>query len=137
MGLKDDDVSCVVVFRETPSRDWELCTRTLRKSVAFRSAYMMQEQERTMGHKRFQAGVMLAEDWDAGRRKVLKPPAGFEDELDQESAEIAAKIEQRQRERPEPQPEPEYAPPAPKALPPPPEPEPEPSKKMIYDEPEL
>jgi hypothetical protein len=152
--MKNDDVSCVVLGRETRHRDWELITRTLRKSVAFRSAHMLQEQEReALDHRQYQAVVVLAADWDQKRISVIRPPEGFDETMSKEVAEIEASIEasrlintnmtvtgRMSSTEPNLSNTPKSAAPAPK-----PEPEPVPAKKkkekdapsLIYDEPEL
>ncbi len=90
--LKNDDVSCAVLYRSDKRSQWEILYRTLKKSVAFRSAFFTREQEKlTNKADRSQTIVVLAEDWDANKISPLTPPAGFEDDLIEEGKIVAAK----------------------------------------------
>ena len=85
---ESDHVACVVLGRERPNHEWELITNTLRRSVAFRSAHFIQDQERALGRRSYQAGVQLRSDYDSGNRHFLKPPEGFEALLREEATEV-------------------------------------------------
>lgn len=89
--MRDDDIPCVVLTREHKGQEWELAYRTLRKSVAWRSAYEIRMQEQLLaGSRRPQTLVVKAEDWDQKKLIPLAPPAGFE-ELAEEENEATAK----------------------------------------------
>lgn len=111
MLLEDDDHACVVLQRRSPSSDWEFVTRTLRKSVAFRSAHFSQVQEReALGNKKCCAIVVLATDYELGKIKALKPPKGFDELMEVEAEEVAKAPPLR---------DPPAPPPAPMVKPPP------------------
>lgn len=79
---KGDVLRCVIMGRDKASQEWELIVLTEKKSVAWRSAASMEEQEHRLGNTRFQAVVLSEADFDAGRFKCrLKPPPGFDYEL--------------------------------------------------------
>lgn len=65
-------------MRKKPSHEWEFITYTTKKSVAWRSAEALRQDELRLGHAKAQAIVVLREDYDAGRMKPLKPPKGFD-----------------------------------------------------------
>lgn len=136
---ESDYIACVIVGRDHPSKKWELITNALRKSIAWRSAFFLQDQERNaLGHKHYQAAVQTREDYDSKSNRLLKPPEGFEELILNEAVEVYV-------ETPPAAPEPVIPPKPPKQS----EPQmaevgplmetsrPKPSTKMVYTEPEL
>ncbi len=104
MEKEIDEISCAVLLRQSPSREWEFIHYTTKKSVAWRSANMLRQDEADNGLPKAQAIVVLREDYDLGRLKPLKPPKGFDLSLPvQESVSAAPKPV------PAPEPEPELA----------------------------
>jgi len=79
LEIKNDETACVILIRNKSSEPWDLMARTTKKSVAWRSAFSTERQERqAIGNKKFEAVVMLAEDYEAGKLKSrLKAPPGF------------------------------------------------------------
>ena len=71
MALENDNEPCAVLLKEHGQKTWRLQCFTLRKSVAFRTADMLEEgtTDKCM--------VVLRDDYDAGKIKPLKPPTGF------------------------------------------------------------
>lgn len=65
--MKGERTACVVVIREKPSHQWQFMVNTEKMAVALESARQTQEQERTLGNLRFEAKVMKARDWKAGK----------------------------------------------------------------------
>lgn len=98
--MKDDDVPCVVLTREHKGQEWELAYRTLRKSVAWRSAYEIRMQEQLLaGSKRPQTLVVKADDWDQKKIIPLTPPAGFEELAEEENAATAIRQQELDKAR--------------------------------------
>lgn len=74
----EDEVECAVLLRPKPSQSWEFIHYTKRKSVAWRSAELLRQDEISNGHAKAAAIVVLREDYDNGKLKPLKPPKGFD-----------------------------------------------------------
>ena len=91
MSLRNDDVACAVIMRADKRAKWELVNYTLRKSVAFRSAFFCREEEPLVDPKsKAQFAVVLREDWDANKPVVpMDSPAGFDRELIEEGEVVA------------------------------------------------
>jgi hypothetical protein len=88
---------CAVLLKSSPrAKTWEFISYTLREEVAWRSASILLESERSCS-PRAKVIVVLREDYDVGRIRPLRAPKGFktkESVLDQESAiEVEAEAE--------------------------------------------
>lgn len=73
-----DNVRYVVLIRETKSKPWELCYIVERKSLAWRTAHAIEDQEKTLGNNKAIVIVCLEADYDKGKIKAIRPPADFD-----------------------------------------------------------
>lgn len=73
-----DNQRCVILYRAFPSKQWELCCIKKRVEEAWKSARGIDDQERILGSKSHKVIVCSEDDYDKGKVKELRPPAGFD-----------------------------------------------------------
>ena len=79
MAEEREQTRYVVLVRDNPKQNWELCTICYDREIAWRSAHMTEEQEHgVLKHPKFAAIVTTEADFDKGNIKKINPPAGFD-----------------------------------------------------------
>jgi hypothetical protein len=74
------DRACAVLLKASPrAKTWEFISYTVREEVAWRSASILLASERANGSPNARVAVVLREDYDVGKIRLLKPPKGFKD----------------------------------------------------------
>jgi len=66
---------CVIASRESKTKEWELLTLCADQETAWASCEAILKQEKQLGNHKFEAIVLLEEDFDAGRfrKRVSRP----------------------------------------------------------------
>lgn len=78
----NDAQRCVILYRAGPSKPWDLCYIKEKISSAWKSAHSIDDQERILGSKSHKVIVCLEGDFEKGRIKELRPPSGFDFNID-------------------------------------------------------
>lgn len=95
----NDNQMCVVLCRDGKRHEWDLMVMTPKVSVGWASSWLAMEQERKLGNNKFEAIVVLEEDYRAGKLCRMNHPRGYKVDLLVSTKEEADEFEAQEARR--------------------------------------